>query len=202
MPAPTSTLTLTETSTLTLTELMAAARCGDPPAIEEIVRRHERRLHQVAGRYRLPQADRHDAVQSTWLRLVENLDRIRDPERLGAWLATTTRRECLRLMRLAAREDPAETDVLDEHADERFPRPDRAAVDRLMSEALWEQVDSLSDSAATLLRALHATDQLPYAEVARQLGMPVGSLGPTRGRCIVRLRRTMERAGLGREAWA
>jgi RNA polymerase sigma factor (sigma-70 family) len=83
------------------------ARTGDPEAWSEIVRGFEDMLRAVAAAHRLPSADAADVVQTTWLRLAENLDRLQDPSRVGAWLATTARRECLRTLRKVARELPA-----------------------------------------------------------------------------------------------
>lgn len=189
------------TSAATVTDLVAAARDGDRLAFEQLVRRFDRHVWAVARSFRLRESDRHDAVQSTWLRLVEKLDDVRDPERLGGWLGTTTARECLRVLRGAERESVADDDVLDQRPDERFPLPEQKALDDLMSAALWEQVDALPAAGRTLLRALTGADAMPYAELSRRTGMPVGSIGPTRGRYLLRLRGVMERAGLGYEAW-
>src|SRR5687768_3950953 len=91
-----------------LEQRVRLARTGDPEAWAEIVRRFERMLRAVVGAYRLSSADSADVVQTTWMRLAENLDRLQDPSRIGAWLATTARRECIRTLRNLARELPSE----------------------------------------------------------------------------------------------
>src|ERR1700679_4276128 len=93
---------------MTLSELIRAASAGDQDAWSEIVGRFSGLVWATARAHRLTQAQAADVTQTTWLRLVENLDRIQDPERLGAWLATTARHECLRLIRLRGREVPTD----------------------------------------------------------------------------------------------
>src|SRR6266568_2397317 len=90
--------------------LLDAARLGDQAAWNALVAEYNSLVWSIARGYRLESADAHDAVQMTWLRLVENLDRIKDPERLAGWLATTARRECLQLLRKSGRERPASED--------------------------------------------------------------------------------------------
>jgi RNA polymerase sigma factor (sigma-70 family) len=166
------------------------ARTGDMEAWSEIVRRFEDLLRAVVRGYRLSGADAADVVQTTWLRLAENLDRLQDPSRVGAWLATTARRECLRTRRKLARELPAENP----------PEPRRgglALVDgRLLQAdrdaALWAAFGRLSLRDQRLLRMLLADPQPSYAEIGKALAMPIGSIGPTRGRAIQRLRRGLE----------
>jgi RNA polymerase sigma factor (sigma-70 family) len=144
-------------------------------------------LRAVVRGHRLSSADAADVVQTTWLRLAENLDRLQDPSRVGAWLATTARRESLRTLRKLARELPAE----------RPPEPPQgedAPVDRRLLQAdrdaaLWAAFARLSPREQRLLRML-ATDPPPsYKEIGRALAMPIGSIGPTRGRALQRLRR-------------
>jgi RNA polymerase sigma factor (sigma-70 family) len=167
------------------------ARGGDPGAWSHLVREFEGMLRAVVRRCRLPSADASDAVQTTWLRLAENLDRLQDPSRVGAWLATTARHECLRTLRTTAREIP----------DEQPPEPrDRepAAVDRRLLRAdrnaeLWSAFARLSTRDQALLRMFVADRQPSYKEIGSALEMPIGSIGPTRGRALDRLRRELER---------
>jgi DNA-directed RNA polymerase specialized sigma24 family protein len=133
----------------------------------------------------------------TWLLLVENLDHIRDPERLPGWLATTARRECLRTLRLSNREQPSEPD--DSYWD--APDEDAEPVDARLLVAerdavLWGCFTRLPRRCQGLLRVLMATSPPSYAEVSAALGLPVGSIGPTRGRCLGRLRELVADAGL------
>ena len=107
---------------------MRAANDGDEAAWETIVDRFSGLVWATVRAHRLSPAEAADVAQTTWLRLVENLDRIKDPERLGAWLATTARRECLRHIRLRGRELPTGEDALFE-----APSEDRAAADRLIT---------------------------------------------------------------------
>lgn len=191
----------TGTKERSVAELVAAARNRDEGAYHELIELYENYVWAVVRSFRLSNADAHDAVQITWLRLVENLDRLRDPERVGNWLATTASRECLRIKRRAGRETgDAELHLL-HRPDDRFPAPEAHAIDGLMASALWEQVASLPGRGQELLRSLTRNDAPAYAELSQQIGMPVGSIGPTRGRYLRRLRQSMEDAGLGAEAW-
>lgn len=198
-------MTVTTTTSVTtgrsVADLVESARQGDLMAYEELIGRYENYVWSVVRSFRLSNADAHDAVQMTWLRLVENLDRLRDPERLGSWLGTTASRECLRLIRQGDREVGDAEQRLVERPDERFPAPEQEAVDGWMATLLWEQVASLPARGQALLWALTRCDAPAYAELSRLTGMPIGSIGPTRGRYLARLRRHLEDAGLGREAW-
>jgi RNA polymerase sigma factor (sigma-70 family) len=167
------------------------ARNGDPGAWSHLVRKFEGMLRALVGRYRLSGADASDVVQTTWLRLAENLDRLQDPSRVGAWLATTARHECLRTRRACAREIP----------DEQPPEPrDRepAAVDRGLLQAdrnaeLWSAFARLPARDQALLRMLLGTREPSYKEISTALAIPIGSIGPTRGRALERLRGELER---------
>ncbi|MFC4942977.1 RNA polymerase sigma factor [Pseudonocardia sp. GCM10023141] len=168
--------------------LLQAAATGDAQAWSTIVEQHERMLWSIARSYRLSTSDAGDAVQATWLRLVENLDRITAPESLGAWLATTLRRECLRQLRVARR---LRSDIDVEALDVADPDPDPHAVRLLTDErnaALWRALASLRPRDQQLLRMLMANPTPCYAAVARALGMPIGSIGPARRRALDLLR--------------
>lgn len=197
-PATINTTTMT---IRTATELVDAARRHDAGAYDELIHRYERYVWSVVHSYRISEADRNDVVQVTWLRLVENLDRLRDPERLGGWLATTASRECLRVIRRKGQENDDGQDQLAEQPDQLFPAPEQHAITEQMACELWEQVASLPARGQMLLRALSAPDPPAYAELARRTGMRVGSIGPTRGRYLHQLRERLEKAGLGRDTW-
>jgi RNA polymerase sigma factor (sigma-70 family) len=131
-------------------------------------------------------------VQTAWFRLVERLGTLRDPAQVGAWLATTTRRECLRQAKRAQR--VVVTDAFidlasEERADEGIDRSER-------DEALWAAFERLSEACRVLLRMLMADPPPAYADVSAALDMPIGSIGPTRGRCLKRLRTHLRARGI------
>lgn len=171
-------------------DLVRAAARGDASAWDALVERHTPLLWAVARSFRLDTADAADAVQTTWLRLLEHIDRITEPEHVAAWLATTTRRECLRQLRRAGREQPVELvslDVIDlgtAPLDAGLLREERDAE-------LWRAVEALPERCRALLRVLMADPPPAYDVVAAALDMPVGSIGPTRSRCLDRLRRVL-----------
>jgi RNA polymerase sigma factor (sigma-70 family) len=188
-------------SDLSTAELIAAARAGDLVAYEEVIHRYEHFVWSIVRSFRLGNADAHDAVQATWLRLVENLGRLRDPEHLGSWLATTAGRECLRIIRRGSRETWDVEERLAQRPDEVSPAPEQTAVDGIMAEVLWEHVAVLPPRGQELLRAMTRPDAPAYAELSQTMNMPIGSIGPTRGRYLRRLRQHLESAGLGADAW-
>ena len=168
--------------------LLAAAAGGDQAAWDTLVQRHSSLLWSIARSFRLSRGAAADAVQTTWLRLVENLDRIAEPDRLAGWLATTVRRECLLTIRRAGREHRAggEELVID------LPDPAPPVDDRVLREernaVLWQALGRLGEKCQQLLRVLMASPPPAYQEVSAALGMPVGSIGPTRQRCLAQLR--------------
>jgi RNA polymerase sigma factor (sigma-70 family) len=182
-------------------ELVFCAREGDRQAYEELVERHQRQVWAAVRGFRLSDADAHDAVQMTWLRLVENLGRLNDPTRLGAWLTTTAKRECLRLIRKRNREIGTPEEFFNAVVDEREPGPEQKVTDAAMTELLWQLVDELPARGQDLLRAVTGSDRPAYADISKATGMAVGSIGPTRGRYLTRLRKLIEDSGLDAAAW-
>ena len=179
--------------------LLTAAAGGDQQSWDALVARFNGLLWSIAGSYRLHVGEDADAVQNTWLRLVEHLDRIDDPDHLGAWLATTVRRECLQVLRRRRRSGyTSDTDDLDQVPGE-ARELDAALLDDERDAALWQALSRLSDQCRRLLRVLMASPPPSYAEVSAALGMPVGSIGPNRQRCLGRLRAIVEAdSALGR----
>ncbi|MGA2014201.1 MAG: sigma-70 family RNA polymerase sigma factor [Solirubrobacteraceae bacterium] len=178
----------------TLRQLIDAAGAGDAAAWEAIVDRFSGLVWATTRAHRLSPADASDVAQTTWLRLVEHLDRIQDPERLGAWLATTARHESLRLIRLRGRELPTdEADSFDMPADEPV---DRALLTRERDDALARALRTIGERCQALLRLLAMPDPPSYEEIGAALGMPIGAIGPTRARCLDKLRRSPALAGL------
>jgi RNA polymerase sigma factor (sigma-70 family) len=175
-------------------QLVRAAAGGDQAAWNRLVERFNGLVWSVVRAHRLAGADASDVVQTTWLRLVENLDRLQDPERVGAWLATTARRECLRTLRLSARHVPTETDLLPDPGTDTPLDATLLANER--DRALWTAFGGLSERCQMLLRILVADPPPSYEEVGEVLDMPIGSIGPTRQRCLERLRGLAETAGV------
>lgn len=165
---------------------VAAAARGDQAAWDALVRQFSGLLWSIARAYRLSDADAADAVQCTWIKLVEHLDRIEEPQRLAGWLATTARHECLQLIRKSGRlPEPVE---IEDSADP-APPVDQALLVGERDEALWRVFEGLPDRCRRLLRVLMASPPPAYAEVAAALDMPVGSIGPIRQRCLGQLRK-------------
>jgi RNA polymerase sigma factor (sigma-70 family) len=175
---------------MTPAELVAAAAAGDSAAWAALVDRYTGLLWSVARGFRLDQADAADVVQTAWLRLVEHLERLHDPEHVGAWLATTVRRECLRQLRRSGRERATESTDLDTVDLTAEPLDAALLRDESMAE-LSHALNRMPDPCRRLLRVLMADPPPSYDEVSAALDMPVGSIGPTRGRCLNRLRQEL-----------
>lgn len=172
-----------------LTRLVRAAAAGDQRSWDEIVDRFTNLLWSVARGHRLDQADAADVVQTTWLQLVEHLDRIQDPECLPGWLATTARHASLHRLKRGGREVVAPTDDLAiELPDRATPALDAALLESERDAVLWECFGRLKDECQQLLRALMGADPMSYDQICEAFGMPKGSIGPTRMRCLKRLR--------------
>ena len=175
----------------TVTELLTAAGSGDQGAWDALVDRFGRLVWSVVRGFRLDSASAADVSQTVWLRLVENLDRIRDPERLASWLATTARNESIRAKRKQSRAVPTdfEFDIVDPSAaplDERMIRDERIA-------GVAAAFNEISPSCQQLLRLLTTDPPLDYETISEMIDRPIGSIGPTRARCLERLRRVLER---------
>jgi RNA polymerase sigma factor (sigma-70 family) len=172
---------------------------GDQLAWGRLITRFTPLLWAVARAHRLSDADASDAVQGTWLRLVENLGRIREPDRVGAWLATTCRRECLAALRRGSREQPVEQDRVVDLTGADHRSVDADLLRRERDARLWAVFEGLGDPCRRLLRALLADPPPSYEEVSAGLGMPIGSIGPTRGRCLRHLHTLAVEAGISRD---
>jgi RNA polymerase sigma factor (sigma-70 family) len=175
---------------LAVTDLVARARDGDQQAWGALVERHAPLIWSICRRYRLGGADAQDAAQAVWLRLVDQLDKIRDPAAIAGWLATTTRRECCRALR-AARRPQATWPVPDAETipDDQAPTAEQELLAAERNVALREALAHLAPRERQLIAILTADPPVPYAEISARLGIPVGSIGPTRGRCLDKLRR-------------
>lgn len=174
------------------------AAAGDRAAWSRLVDRFAGLVWSVARGHGLDPADAADVSQTTWLRLAEHVHRVREPERLGAWLATTARHESLRTLRRAARQFPVDFDldlVEDDQEDVEagLLREERDA-------SLWRAFRSLEAPCQALLRILITDPRPSYAEVSAALGMPVGSIGPRRARCLEHLRTSARQGELTRKS--
>jgi RNA polymerase sigma factor (sigma-70 family) len=179
--------TITDDADLVL--IVAQAREGVSAAWEVLIGRFGGLVAAIARRCRLSDADVAEVCQTTWLRLVENLDRIEQPERVGAWLATTSRRESLRI---ATRQVVVSAnDLVQFMTDDKADPLDAALLREEQMRAIRTAAAQLSPRCQRLLGLLMGDDDLPYKEIAEQLNMPIGSIGPTRGRCLDHLREIM-----------
>lgn len=175
----------------TLTEKVSAASAGDREAWHWLVERYASLVMGVASRYRLGPDDAADVSQGVWLKLVEHLDDIREPRALPGWIVTTTRNEALRVLKLRKRTvafDPQIGVALE------VPSDARALDDELLRDerhqALREGLRELRPQHRDLLRLLLADPPLSYDDISQMLGIPKGSIGPTRARCLEALRHT------------
>jgi RNA polymerase sigma factor (sigma-70 family) len=170
--------------------LVRAAAAGDRQAWGALVDRYVALLWAIALRHGLNENDAADVVQTTWLRLLESIDDIRDPTRVGAWLATTAQRASLRCIAQSRR-----LVLSDEEDDDAFDGPDRllAPVDeallaREQAAAARDALDALPPTWRSLVELLTQDPPVSYEDICADLGLPIGSIGPTRGRCVRRLR--------------
>ena len=166
--------------------LVDRAAGGDQEAWDDLVARFAGLVWSIALGYGLSGPDAADVSQTCWLRLAENLSRIQDRERVGAWLATTARRESLAVLKRCRRQVPIgvrfdEEAAIDTDLDSSLLRQERSA-------AVFAAFRALPAACRTLLRVLLADPAPSYAEVSASLEMPIGSIGPRRARCLERLR--------------
>lgn len=174
-----------------MAELLTAIGEGDPAAWDEILRRYGGLVSATVRSFRLQEADALDAIQTTWLRLAENINRVRDPERLGGWLVTTARRECLHILR-QAKNRPDLLSAATEVVADSSASPEWRTVNGHTDRMLWKLVDELCPRQRSVLRMLFADRLYAYDTVARAIGIPVGGIGPTRTRALRQLRKKLE----------
>lgn len=171
-------------------DLVTRARNGERPAWDALVDRYSPLIRSICRRYQLDRTDAEDVGQAVWLSLVGQLDNLRQPAALPGWLATTTQRECYRVKRarcrLAAGGPVPEAENL---PDERSPAADDELLMAERHAALRAAFMDLPPSCQRLLALLIADPPLPYAEISVRLGIPIGSIGPSRSRGLEKLRR-------------
>lgn len=176
---------------LSVGQLLVAAADGDRRAWEGLVDRYGRLVWAVVRSFGLDGPTAADVSQTVWLRLVEHCAGIRDPERLPGWLATTARREAIRVLRAQRRQQPS--DIVLDTADASAPLPEELLLDEELSSEVYAAFRHMSAACQRLLRLLTAEPRLDYATIARMIERPVGSIGPTRARCLNHLRQLLDR---------
>jgi RNA polymerase sigma factor (sigma-70 family) len=170
-----------------IVRLVSAARQGSEAALGQIVTELSPLLWQVARAAGLSSSDAEDVLQTVWMRLLAHLDDIHTSAALTGWLVTTTRREAWRVSAAARRQVPADTELLS-----MLPDPGPGSEEQVVLDdqrrILWQAIGQLSPRCQELLRIVAFVPRPDYAAVAAELGMPTGSVGPTRGRCLAKLR--------------
>jgi RNA polymerase sigma factor (sigma-70 family) len=177
--------------------LVERCRKGDHRAWEKLVDKYRHLVYSVPRRMGLNEDESADVFQQSFLALFNNLDKIEDGGALPKWLGVTAARESLRHLRVSRRH-VSEADV---PLQEKLAREDATAESEAMraveSEAIWRAVDSLGGRCTKLLRMLFAEEDPSYEEISQTLGIPVGAIGPTRARCLKKLREILEKLGYG-----
>jgi len=179
-----------------VSDLLLRIGDGDAAAWDEIFRRYGKLVSTTVRSFRLQEADTLDAVQMTWLRLTENAHRVQFPERLGGWLATTARRECLRILR-QAKPAPDLIGMAPETVADPSAGPEQRVIDADTARTLRKLVAELSPRRQALVWMLFTDNPPSYAEVARAAGIPPGGIGPTRARALRQLRHKLHEYELG-----
>jgi len=177
-------------------EMFEAWRTGDARAMDDLVRLMTPVLWHVVRAYGLDRALAEDVVQTTWLTLVRRHESITQPKAVSGWLTMCARREAWRIGKLHRRADATDADALEPH----LPvgeSAERTAVRDDETRRLWTAVGGLDERCRRLLRIVAFEERPDYARIAEDLGMPVGSIGPTRQRCLGKLRKSLESEGWG-----
>ena len=173
-----------------ITDLVSRARNGDKRAWDALVGRYAPLIWSICRRYKLRGADAEDVGQSVWLHLVDHLEQGRDPAALPGWLATTARRECVRVLRAAGGPyDSGPVPDAENTSDEKAATADEELLAAERHAALREALMGLPPHCQELIALLIEDPPLPYVEISARLGIPVGSIGPNRRRCLDKLRR-------------
>jgi RNA polymerase sigma factor (sigma-70 family) len=173
-----------------LSECFERVRAGDQAALRTVVQELNPLLWHVARSQGLGRDDAADVVQTAWLELVRSLREIRSAAALTSWLVTTTRREAWKVRTRSRRQVPDSDGVLGELPDT-GPEAAEELVASERDRVLWHHFQSLPERCRDLLRIVAHVDRPDYAAVAHALGMPRGSIGPTRGRCLAKLRQSL-----------
>ena len=181
-------------------DLVTRARDGDRQAWDALVDRYAPLIWAICRRYRLDRADGEHVGQSVWLRLLEQLEKIRDPAALAGWLATTAQRECIRVLRTRRPHPAGYVPDANDVPDDQSATAEQELLAAERDAALREALARLPASCQQLIALLCADPSVPYAEISTRLGIAAGSIGPYRGRCLEELRRDPAIAALIRAA--
>lgn len=172
------------------TTLIGAARAGDHAAWTRLIERYDRTLRSIARSYRISPTEVDDVTQVAWMRLWEHIERLSHPSAVGAWLATTVRREAMRVLQAHVREQLTEDLELTDAVDPR--QPDVELLESETRLVLNRALASLPDPQRGLLTMLLTEPDASYGEISTALRIPAGSIGPTRARGLARLERHTE----------
>lgn len=181
-------------------DLIAECRAGNELAWSVLVQRYQRLIYAIPRRSGLDESDAGEIFQRTFTKLVEHLDRITQTDRLAAWLVTTAKRETWRYSKLARRTEPLSsgdeneepTDLIDEG-----PLPGEVLAELEQQHTIRRALSELDERCRRLLTLLYYSQEVPpYAVIAETLGMSEGGIGPTRARCLQKLRKNLASAGL------
>lgn len=179
-------------SDLDVARLVRRAAGGDALAWEQLIDKFGRLIWSITRDFKLVESDAADVFQTTWMRLVEHIHRIEHPDRVGSWLAATARNECLRCLASHKRVVLATEDLTLELPAEPGTEVDEALLAGERAQIVREAITQLPRRWQRLMELLMADPPASYAEISDELGLPVGSIGPTRGRCLARLRDLLE----------
>ncbi len=168
--------------------LFALYRAGDEGQMAELVKILTPILWHTARAARLDAAAAEDVLQTVWLTLIRKADTITEPLAILQWLVVTTKREAWRVARTQARVHPDDLEAAGAPRSETSESAEDLVVRATSDHRLWQHVEGLSERCQALLRVIAFADRPDYAELAQALGMPQGSIGPTRGRCLAKLR--------------
>jgi len=175
---------------LQIVKLVRAASNGENQAWDALTERYNPLIWSICRRYRLAGADAEDVTQAVWLKLVDHVGQLRNPAALPGWLATTAQRECGRVLRVAGTSRAWEPiSATDNIPDTQTATAEQELLAAERHAALREAFTRLPAGCQRLLALLVEDPPLPYAEIGARLGIPAGSIGPNRGRCLDRLRR-------------
>lgn len=180
-------------------ELISACRNRQAWAWDALVDRYKALVYSIALRSGLDKEDAADVFQTVFARLLENVEAIRAPQGLAAWLITTTKRECWRSLRQRAHEPAASGVLLGQTATQEELQHAQADEDRLADRALIvDALELVGERCKQLLHLLYFDPrEPPYEEICDRLRMPLGSVGPTRARCLQKMREILRRMGMG-----
>ena len=177
-----------DASALDVAALVRRAAEGDHWAWERLVDQYARLIWAMTRDFKLVESDAADVFQATWLRLLEHIDRLEQPARVGSWLAATARNECLRSVAARKKVMLVHDDVTLKGGVAHEPEIDEGLLREERAQDVRDALSRLPLRWRRLVEMLMADPPVSYTEISDQLGLPVGSIGPTRGRCLERLR--------------